>query len=207
MPLSRESSCDLHGGLPPFVGGVWDGEVQAGGSSGVVHPGAAVQVQREVVFSPVSYVCGGDVGGGVCSYGGGAGDDGVWYTPELHKALEFDYVVLKVWHWEERSCEVFRDYVNCFAKKKQEASGWPASFRGDEKTRRRYVEEYRQHEGVELDPDEAKYNPGIRSLAKLMLNSLLGKFAQNPASTGRPIACRRRIFTAFCLTTSTRLRT
>ena len=107
---------------------------------------------------------------------------GVWYTPELHKALELGYVVVEVyeiWHWEEKSNEMFREYVNCFVKKKQEASGWPSGCTS-EASKEAYVREYLEHEGVELDPNAVEYNPGVRSLAKLMLNSFWGKFAQNP---------------------------
>jgi hypothetical protein len=31
-----------------------------------------------------------------------------------------------------------------------------------------------------LDPNKIEYNPGMRALAKLMLNSFWGKFAQRP---------------------------
>ena len=107
---------------------------------------------------------------------------GVWYTPELHKALELGYVIVKVheiWHWEEKSNELFKEYVNCFAKKKQEASGWPSGC-VSAASREAYVDAYLEHEGVQLDPDAIEFNPGVRSLAKLMLNSFWGKFAQNP---------------------------
>ena len=106
---------------------------------------------------------------------------GVWYTPELHKALDLGYVVVKVhevWHWEEKSNEMFCEYVNCFAKK-QEASGWPSGCTSAE-SREAYVRDYLEHEGVELDPDAIEYNPVVRSLAKLLLNSFWGTFAQNP---------------------------
>ena len=98
---------------------------------------------------------------------------GVWYTPELHKALDLGYVILKVheiWHWEEKSNELLKEYVNCFAKKKQEASGWPSGC-ASAASREAYVSEYFEHEGVELDPDAIEFNAGVRSLAKLMLNS------------------------------------
>ena len=107
---------------------------------------------------------------------------GVWYTLELHKALELGYVIVQVyeiWHREEKSNELFSEYVNCFAKKKQEASGWPSDCTSEE-SKEAYVHEYFEHEGMELDPEVVEYNPGVRSLAKLMLNSFWGKFSQNP---------------------------
>ena len=85
----------------------------------------------------------------------------------------------EIWHWEEKSNELFKEYVNCFAKKKQEASGWPSGC-ASVASREAYVSEYFEHEGVELDPDAIEFNAGVCSLAKLMLNSFWGKFAQNP---------------------------
>ena len=40
--------------------------------------------------------------------------------------------------------------------------------------KQRYIDNYYQYEGIRLDPNNIKYNPGMRSLAKLMLNSLWG---------------------------------
>ena len=37
-----------------------------------------------------------------------------------------------------------------------------------------------EQEGIQLDPNNIEYNAGLRALAKLMLNSLWGKFAQRP---------------------------
>ena len=35
-----------------------------------------------------------------------------------------------------------------------------------------------ENQGIQLDPAKISYNPGLRILAKLMLNSFWGKFAQ-----------------------------
>ena len=56
---------------------------------------------------------------------------------------------------------------------KQEASGYPKECVTDEQ-KQRYIDEYYEHEGIRLDPNKIEYNPGLRSLAKLMLNSLWG---------------------------------
>ena len=42
---------------------------------------------------------------------------------------------------------------------------------------------YKEHEDIELDPNQIEKNPGLRSLAKLMLNSFWGKFGQRPNQT------------------------
>ena len=56
---------------------------------------------------------------------------------------------------------------------KQEASGYPKECVTDEQ-KQRYIDDYYEKEGIRLDPNKIKYNPGLRSLAKLMLNSLWG---------------------------------
>ena len=103
---------------------------------------------------------------------------GTWCHVELMKAIEKGYEVLnihEVWHWEETTDELFKEYVNMFLKIKQEASGYPKDCVTDEQ-KQRYVEEYYQHEGIRLDPEKIEYNPGLRYLAKLVLNSLWGKY-------------------------------
>ena len=42
--------------------------------------------------------------------------------------------------------------------------------------KQRYVEGYERHEGIQLDPSKIEYNPGLRYLAKLVLNSLWGMY-------------------------------
>ena len=41
----------------------------------------------------------------------------------------------------------------------------------------------KKHEGIELDSNKIEKNPGLRSLAKLVLNSFWGKFGQCPNQT------------------------
>ena len=92
------------------------------------------------------------------------------------KAIEKGYEILKiheVWHFPVHTDELFREYVNTFLKIKQEASGYPKECVTDEQ-KQRYIDEYYKHEGIRLDPEKIEYNPGLRSLAKLMLNSLWG---------------------------------
>ena len=103
---------------------------------------------------------------------------GTWCHVELMKAIEKGYEVLEiheVWHWEETSNELFSGYVNTFLKLKQEASGYPKHCVTDEQ-KQRYIDEYYEHEGVRLDPNKIGYNPGLRWVAKLMLNSLWGTY-------------------------------
>jgi hypothetical protein len=39
----------------------------------------------------------------------------------------------------------------------------------------KYIEEYHEKEGILLEKEKIKKNPGLRQLAKLMLNSFWGK--------------------------------
>ena len=72
---------------------------------------------------------------------------------------------------------LFKDYVNTWLKIKEEASGFPSRCTTLEE-RCRYVQEYLDHKGVELDIDSIAVNKGRRTVPKLMLNSMSGKFGQ-----------------------------
>ena len=101
---------------------------------------------------------------------------GTWCHVKLMKAIEKGYQILKIheiWHFPTRTDELFKEYVNTFLKIKQEASGYPKDCVTEEQ-KQAYIDEYYEHEGIRLDPEKIEYNPGLRSLAKLMLNSLWG---------------------------------
>ena len=103
---------------------------------------------------------------------------GTWCSVELQKASEKGYQILQlheVWHFSQPSDGLFADYINTFLKIKQEASGYPKGVTTEEQEQR-YIEEYFEREGIRLDPDKIEYNPGLRALAKLMLNSFWGKY-------------------------------
>ena len=117
---------------------------------------------------------------------------GTWCHVEVMKAIEKGYVLLnihEVWHWEETTDELFKEYVNTFLKIKQEASGYPPGCVTDEQ-KQRYIDDYYEHEGIRLDPEKIVYNPGLRYLAKLILNSLWGKYTLTLVnSVGRAWDC------------------
>ena len=110
---------------------------------------------------------------------------GTWVTLEVQKAVEMGYEVKDievVWHWEERAeydpetktGGLFTDYINRFLQLKQEASGWPEWCKTDA-DRERYIRDYFANEGISLDPENIRKNPGLRALAKLCLNSMWGE--------------------------------
>ena len=113
---------------------------------------------------------------------------GTWVTDEVKKALEKGYEIVKiyeVWHFknisqydpESKSGGIFTEYVNTFLKMKQEASGWPSSC-NTEAERWQYINDYERKEGIRLEYEHIKQNPGMRAIGKLMLNSFWGKFGQ-----------------------------
>lgn len=109
---------------------------------------------------------------------------GTWCTPEIQKAVEKGYRVVKiyeVWHFgpRQRREGLFRQYVNNFLKLKQEASGWP-SWTDTEAKKEQYISEYQEREGITLEYTNIKKNPGKKATAKLMLNSFWGKFGEKP---------------------------
>ena len=105
---------------------------------------------------------------------------GTWVTVELQKALDKGYrleKIYEVWHFDEvavydpdsKEGGLFAAYVNAFLKLKQEASDWP-SWCKTEDLKRQYIQQYFEKEGIELEWDHIKKNPGLRAIAKLMLN-------------------------------------
>ncbi|XP_033106710.1 probable DNA polymerase [Anneissia japonica] len=113
---------------------------------------------------------------------------GTWVTTEVSKAVEVGYTIERVhiaWHFTEKSVYtpdtpssgLFTEYINTFLKLKQEASGWPEWCKTPE-DQEKYINDYKSVEGITLEKNNIKYNPCLRSLAKLMLNSFWGKFGQ-----------------------------
>ena len=155
---------------------------------GLYHPVLPVRSNGKLKF-PLCRTCANAESQDICQ----CTDDerwfiGTWCIPEICKAIEKGYKVItvfEVYHWEKTSKYdpntqtggLFSEYINCFLKLKQEASGWPAWCLTDE-DKRTYVENYNRREGIQLDPNNIVKNPGLRSLAKLCLNSFWGKFGQ-----------------------------
>ena len=113
---------------------------------------------------------------------------GTWCTPELEEAVKQGYViktVFEVWHFPKsaqynvtsKECGLFQEYVDTFFKLKLQYSGWP-SWCADEAKKDEYIERILRAEGLKLSKAEIKKNSGLRTLAKLMLNSFWGKFGQ-----------------------------
>ena len=118
---------------------------------------------------------------------------GTWVIDEVCKAVEMGYSLVEVFEfWEyavtryvkddANSGGLFAQYVNMFLKLKQESSGFP-SWVQSEDDKDQYIEDYRRAEGISLDKASISKNAGQRTLAKLKLNSMWGKWAQNQNKT------------------------
>ena len=78
---------------------------------------------------------------------------------------------------QTRQGGLFTNYINCFLKIKQQASGFPDSILSEE-DKTKYIQDYFNSEGIHLEREKISRNPGLRNLAKLCLNSFYGKLAQ-----------------------------
>lgn len=111
---------------------------------------------------------------------------GTWCTPELVKAVEMGYEIVsihEVWHFPTPRVGLFQKYVDTWLKLKEQASGWPDNVGDDPIKRQQHIHDYKQKENIDLNPAEMEHNPGLRTLAKLMLNSMWGKFGQKENKT------------------------
>lgn len=113
---------------------------------------------------------------------------GTWTMTEVRKAVEKGYIIqerYELWEYKMATFEeggLFTEFINKFLKIKQEASGYPSWVKTEE-DKDKYIRDYFDNEGILLDKDKICKNEGLRSLAKLMLNSFWGKFGQRENQT------------------------
>jgi hypothetical protein len=119
---------------------------------------------------------------------------GCWGTEEIYLAMQNGYQIEEIYelyYWEEneRSDQHLRGYVDYFLRMKQEAEGWiklGASIETpSEEEQIQIVNNLFIQNGNlgRIRPQKVKKNPVLRSLAKLYLNALWGKFAQKTSKT------------------------
>lgn len=114
--------------------------------------------------------------------------NGTWVIDELRLAVEKGYVVKsisEIWEYEVSQYDretkkggVFAQYIDVFLKIKQEASGWPEWCK-TEAHRSKYINDFFTAEGILLDHSKINKNPGLRYVAKALLNCLWGRYAMN----------------------------
>lgn len=106
---------------------------------------------------------------------------GTYIADELRLAVSKGYTIMKIYEaWEYEIIQLdadsqneglFAGYIDTFLKIKTEASGYP-SWCNSADTRKQYIKDYYDHEGIQLEESKIAKNEGLRSLAKLLLNSL-----------------------------------
>ena len=107
--------------------------------------------------------------------------EGLWCTPEVDLAIEKGYRVIRGnagLAYEESDEDMFKEYINMFLKIKTQASKLSDSEMSDDE-KKAFADAYLAAEGVTLDISKMSYNEGLRTIAKLLLNSLWGKLAEN----------------------------
>ena len=117
---------------------------------------------------------------------------GTWVTDKIRTVVQKGYKILEIhevyeykvkrYNRETREGGLFVDYINTFLKLKAEATGYP-SWVQTPTDEDRYIEEFRQSEGILLDKDSIRHNSSKRELAKLCLNSMWGKLGENSKKT------------------------
>ena len=101
---------------------------------------------------------------------------GTWTTDEVSKAVDKGYKVLEVyevWHFAKTSDDLFKGYIRRFMKIKLESSKYDFKTKEEETSFKAKIKG-----SLDIDVENFKFNAGLRSISKLCLNSLWGKFGQ-----------------------------
>ena len=106
-------------------------------------------------------------------------------TAELSDALHHGYRVMEVFeilHWPSSSDELFRPYIYKWIKMKSEASGFPGWIKSDS-DKDAYIDKYFKETAttghpISLDKAAIRKDEISRNIAKNLLNSFYGKFAE-----------------------------
>uniref|UniRef100_A0A914H8Y8 DNA-directed DNA polymerase n=1 Tax=Globodera rostochiensis TaxID=31243 RepID=A0A914H8Y8_GLORO len=99
---------------------------------------------------------------------------------ELNAALEAGYrvnKVVRVLEYQQSDDNLFKSYIAEFMSKKIEASGFSADIKGNAELEAAFVRECNEMFGITVDSAKMVPNKGKRSIAKLCLNNLWGRFS------------------------------
>lgn len=172
------------------------------------HPVLPIKMHNKLLF-PLCYTCASEKNNENCTHTDELrAFDGTFVADELRVAVEEGYHILRIyeiWEYEtvkydsdpNNKCDgLFGTYIDFFLKMKTEASGFPAWCR-DDTDKDSYIEQYETKEGIKLEKQNIAKNPGFRSLAKLMLNSLWGKLGQRSDRSKKIIVSDRDMFLRY----------
>ena len=101
---------------------------------------------------------------------------GTWTTDEISKAIDKGYKVLRtyeVWHFDKSTDDLFKGYIRRFMKIKLESSNYEFKTKEEGANFKARIKD-----SLDIDIEKFEFNAGLRSIAKLCLNSLWGKFGQ-----------------------------
>ena len=101
---------------------------------------------------------------------------GTWTRDEVNKALEKGYQVIRtyeVWHFDKSTDDLFKAYIRRFMKIKLESSKCDFKTREEEANVKLKIKK-----SLDIDVEKFEFSAGLRSISKLCLNSLWGKFGQ-----------------------------
>ena len=101
---------------------------------------------------------------------------GTWTTDEVNKAIKKGYKVIRtyeVWHFDGSTNDLFKGYIRRFMKIKLESSKYDFKTKEEEATFKLKIKK-----SLDIDIEKFEFNAGLRSISKLCLNSLWGKFGQ-----------------------------
>ena len=126
---------------------------------------------------------------------------GSWCTPEVKEAVDRGYQILEIYEvWDFKNSSrynattrehgLFSKYVDTFFKLKLQHSGWPPGCES-EAGKDAFIEKILRTEGVKLKKSEIRKNPGLRTMAKLLLNSFWGKFGQKSNMSKKKVVSSR----------------
>jgi hypothetical protein len=101
---------------------------------------------------------------------------------EIKQIYEFYEYKVEQYSTEEKKDGLLVEYINTFLKLKAEASGYPAWVK-NKMDEEKYIQDFFESEGIQLDKCDIHKNPGARSLVKLCLNSFWGKLTEQSNRT------------------------
>ena len=95
---------------------------------------------------------------------------GTWTTDEVSKAIDKGYKVLRtyeVWYFNRSTDALFKGYIRRFMKIKLESSNYDFKMKEEEVNVKARIKD-----SLDIDIEKFEFNAGLRSIAKLCLNSL-----------------------------------
>lgn len=107
---------------------------------------------------------------------------GTYVMDEMREAERLGYKVLEIYEMAEFQVvsDYFAPFVKHFEVAKLYATGMPSGY--TEETLDEFIDLYKSHENIDLDKTKFKKNAALRSLSKLMLNSMWGRLGMTEKS-------------------------